>query len=74
MKFSPVSCKHNAIIEVKGDNHTLFKILLHITAPEDQEQDEDDSYPNSVEISTGMVKMSKKKKTSNFVKVAKMAC
>jgi hypothetical protein len=47
---------------------------LHITAPEDQEKDEDD---NSGEISTGiMVKMSKKttKNVSNFVNVAKMAC
>ena len=58
MKFSPVSCKHNAIIEVKGDNHTLFKIWMHVTALEDQEKDEDD---NSGEISTGiMIKMSKK--------------
>ena len=59
MKFSPVSCKHNAIIEVKGDNHTLFKIWMHITALEDQEKDEDD---NSGEISTGiMAKMFKKR-------------
>lgn len=75
MNFSPVSCKH-AIIKMKGDNHTLFKIWLYIiTAAEDHEQDEDDSYPNCVEFSTGiMLKLSKKKKNklSNFVKVAKI--